>query len=382
MSRNGKSQSNFRLYLYAIIPDEVDVIFDVDSINDKNDVFTIPFAGLSAVVSKNDQVDYRKLKRSDATQYLVTHQRVIEVVMQEFPLLPVRFGTTMDDIEQVRKLLNQKQQLFKEMLEKHKDQTQYEIAVLWELQPVFQAIAQTTPVQELREQIESMSQQETTKTNGDNSDDGALRKQQIELGKLVKMIFDNSRISLQNIILPVLRQTSIDTVINPPMDDSMVLNTALLVNESDRPTLEKNLEELDAAFERNKKQLPGETSLTFRLVGPLPLYSFASVDIQPISFPIIDQARQKLGLEKSATLKEIKTAYRKKAALIHPDHQPNLENAEEQMAELTEAYKLLSAYSNASEEPCTFTETDVKNTLLVSMVRQPDFQQTIVDPVV
>jgi hypothetical protein len=208
-----------------------------------------------------------------------------------------------------------------------------------------------------------------------------LREQQIELGKLVKTIFDNSRISLQNIIFPVLRQTSIDTVINPPMDDCMVLNIALLVNESDRPILEKNLEELDAAFERNKKQLPGETNLTFRLVGPLPLYSFASVDIQPISFSIIDQARQKLGLEKTATSQDIKTAYRKKAALIHPDHQPNLENAEEQMAVLTEAYKLLSAYSDASEESCIFTESDVKNTLLVSVVRQPDFQLTTVGPI-
>jgi hypothetical protein len=381
MSKNGKSQVNSSLYVYAIIPEEVDVIFDVDSINDKNDVFTIPFAGLSAVVSKTDQVDYRKLKRSDATQYLVIHQRVIEMVMQEFPLLPVRFGTTLDDTEQVIKLLNQKQQLFSEMLEKHKDQTQYEIAVLWELQPVFQAIAQTTPVQELREQIESMSRQKTTKTNGNHSDDDTLREQQIELGKLVKTIFDNSRISLQNIIFPVLRQNSIDTVINPPMDDCMVLNIALLVNESDRPILEKNLEELDAAFERNKKQLPGETNLTFRLVGPLPLYSFASVAIQPISFPIIDQARQKLGLEKTATSQDIKTAYRKKAALIHPDHQPNLENAEEQMAVLTEAYKLLSAYSDASEESCIFTESDVKNTLLVSVVRQPDFQLTTVGPI-
>ncbi len=369
-------KDNSCLYLYAIIPAEVDIVFDVDAMDEENDVYTIPFVGVSAVVSSNDKTDFRKLKRADATQYLVTHQRVIEVVMQDYPLLPVRFGTILGGTKQVLDLLEQKQLLFKDMLEKFKDKIQLEVAVLWDVQPVFQAIAQTESVRQLKAQIDANQKAGLTNQSGD-----AMLSKQVELGKLVKTILENYRLSLQNIILPILRQTAIDIVINPLMDDIMVLNAALLVDGPGRLALEKNLDELDAAFERNKSQLPGETKLIFRCVGPLPLYSYANVDIQSISFEIVDKARRVLGLAETATSNEIKTAYHKKAAQIHPDHQPDLSDAEQQMTELTEAYQLLTTYCNKSTEPSKFTKDNIENTLLVNVKRQPDFVTSIATPV-
>jgi len=359
------------LFLYAIILCQGDRVFDVEIPDDgcrgddlifddliDRGVYTISHNGLAAVVSPASQVDYSSLKREKIAHYLLAHQRVVETVMQDFPILPVRFGAVLADAQQVVRLLQQGESIFHPLLERFKDKIQFEVAVIWDVQPVIQAIAQTEPVCQLKAQFGAE----------------ATVSQRIELGQLVKAILESSRSSLQNIILPVLSQTAIEMIVNPPMDDSMVLNAALLVDSTGRLALEKHLDELDASFIRYKDQLPGQTNLTFRCVGPLPPYSFATVDVQSIPFEIIDEARRSLGLAETAASAEIKNAYHQKAAQVHPDHHPNLPDAEQQMTALTKAYQLLTAYSNASLQPCQFNQAAVEQTLLIKIQRQADFE--------
>ena len=49
-----------------------------------------------------------------------------------------------------------------------------------------------------------------------------------------------------------------------------------------------------------------------------------------------------LGVSKSATLDEIKAAYRKLALKYHPDRNPDNKEAEEKFKEAAEAYEMLS----------------------------------------
>ena len=49
-----------------------------------------------------------------------------------------------------------------------------------------------------------------------------------------------------------------------------------------------------------------------------------------------------LGVEKSASLDDIKKAYRKLAIKYHPDRNPGDKAAEEKFKEATEAYEVLS----------------------------------------
>jgi len=344
------------LYLYAIIPSHGDRVFEVDTADDDRGVYTISHDGLSAVVSPGPQIDYSSLKREEIARYLLAHQRVVETVMQDFPVLPMRFGTVLADVPQVQRLLQQGENIFRPMLERFKDQVQFEVAVVWDLQPVIQAIAESEPVCQLKAQFGAK----------------VSLSQRVELGQLVKTMLENYRCSLQNIILPVLRQSTLEMIFNPLMDDSMILNVAVLVDSKGRLALEHHLDELDASFVRFKAQLPGQTDLTFRCIGPLPPYSFATLDVQSIPFDTVDRARRVLGLAETAASNEIKNAYHQKAAQVHPDQHPNLPDAERQMAELTKAYQLLTAYSNASIQPCQFNQAAVERTLLIKVQRQAD----------
>ena len=51
-----------------------------------------------------------------------------------------------------------------------------------------------------------------------------------------------------------------------------------------------------------------------------------------------------LGVEKTASVEEIKKAYRKKAIQYHPDKNPGDKQAEENFKEAAEAYDVLSAF--------------------------------------
>ena len=66
-----------------------------------------------------------------------------------------------------------------------------------------------------------------------------------------------------------------------------------------------------------------------------------------IDFKEIDKARKILGLEKKATLREIKNAYREKAKMHHPDSANfarNKEECDELMKKVNDAYNTLIEY--------------------------------------
>jgi DnaJ-class molecular chaperone len=79
------------------------------------------------------------------------------------------------------------------------------------------------------------------------------------------------------------------------------------------------------------------------------------------NFSEIEEARKLLGLGEAATLKEIKTAYRKLAHRHHPDkHRGDDSTESENMKRLNWAYKLLMDYCN--EYKYSFKEEDVART--------------------
>ena len=79
------------------------------------------------------------------------------------------------------------------------------------------------------------------------------------------------------------------------------------------------------------------------------------------NFNEIDEARRLLGLGEAATLKEIKSAYRRLAHRHHPDkHGSATEENDVMMKKLNRAYKLLMDY--CTDYRYSFREEDVART--------------------
>jgi DnaJ-class molecular chaperone len=77
-----------------------------------------------------------------------------------------------------------------------------------------------------------------------------------------------------------------------------------------------------------------------------------------VNFNEIDEARKLLGLGEAATMKEIKTTYRRLARCHHPDKNDSAsEKSNEMMKKLNQAYTVLMDY--CSEYIYSFRREDV-----------------------
>lgn len=341
-------------HLYAIIPTGEKVTFDVASMDGQyGEVYSVPYGNIAAVVGASPLADYRDLKREQAIHYLVSHQSVVEEVMRSFPVLPVKFGTTLPDIPDVRLLLAQGENLFRSALENFAGLIQMEVVVLWNLSGILQEIGREEAIVQLKTEVLARGTEVTA-------------TERMAIGQMVQASLERRRAVLHDRILSSLSELAMDTTVNPLMDDNMVANVALLLDEARSKALEQRLEALDGEFGGR---------LHFRCVGPLPPYSFASVEVEMLSFEAIDEARKQLGLGEAATLDEIKVAYRRLASELHPDHNPDNPDAGNQMTALKNAFNLLAMYAgslgeNAGQTTCRFDRQTVEKTLLIAIRRQ------------
>lgn len=75
------------------------------------------------------------------------------------------------------------------------------------------------------------------------------------------------------------------------------------------------------------------------------------------TFEEIEEARRMLSLPESASMREIKQAYRKMSFQYHPDRRENGQESEEVMKRINWAYKLVMDYCRRYKY--TFREEDV-----------------------
>ena len=345
------------LHLYAISPRSDDLVLDMPGVDSSRpDVYSVPSAGLSAIVSASPSVDYRSLRRDELVPYLVKHQQVIERLIQLCPLLPVKFGTVLPSEAHVTGLLAQGAGLFRNALQAFSGLVQMELVVLWKLQEVMQEIAGEKSIVEMKAKALAPDGEPTV-------------ADRIAIGRKVQEILEDRRVALQEHLIASVRHTVRDIAVNPIMDGSMVANLALLVDKSSCEMLEQQLDDFDKEFEGR---------LHVRYVGPLPPYSFATVELLSPSFEGIEKARRSLDVPETVTLDTIKDAYHRLAGRVHPDHNPDDPDADARMAELAQSYSLLASYAqsrlgdqeNAEQSPCHFDRDAVDNTLMVMIRRQ------------
>jgi len=344
------------LHLYAIIPSADGVDFDVAGVDDRDNVRAIARRDYAAVVSASPLVDYRGLTRDEIVRYLLTHQRVVETVMRTFPVLPVKFGTVLDGELRVRDLLDQGQTLFRATLAELEGRVQMEVVVLWNVQDVFDAIGEEKPIARLKAKIAARPPEET-------------KEQRVAIGQMVQASLEERRARVRDLMIPLLEALALDVVINPLMDDQMVANVALLIDQISVGDVDAGLATLDSL---------SEGRFHFRCVGPLPPYSFATLEVHAPSFEEVDEARRHLGLGKTATPSEIKRAYRQLARELHPDHNINDPDAQNRMSQLAMAYERITAYTetqlrgveDSGLAVCSFDRPVVEGTLAISLTRQ------------
>jgi hypothetical protein len=364
MSKTGK-------YIYGVINSSTEEFFDLGEIAAIEDIYpirsptevvnsgkapnrayTICFQDIAAIVSDSEIVDYNHMPKDTLGRLLVSHQQLVEKVMAKYSIIPMRLGTFAGSDEEVRQILSKGYRTIADIFERAKDSIEIDVvATLNDFKSFLQEVSE-------EEEIKQLKQLLLGKKGGVTIDD------QMKVGVLVKRHLDKKKEILANQIQTALGKITQNLKAHDLMDDQMVLNTAFLLDKNRQKEFEQKLDELNDKFEEK---------LNFRCVGPLPPYSFYTLEVKKPQFEEIDWAKKKLGLENNfITANEIKKAHYRSALTCHPDKNPDTPNIEQKFDEMTRAYKILLDYYRASnqdehDQGCYLNEEAFeKNGLLVT----------------
>jgi len=249
MSREGK-------YLYCIIESNEDRNFGAIGIGGRGDIVsTIGYEDIGAVISSTPMTRY-VINREN----MISHEKVIEEVMKDYTVLPVRFCTIASSAEELRSLLRKRHSEFKGLLRDMDNKVEMGLKVLWkDTNRIFKEIIEDNKeIKKLKKKSEGKS------TKIDNA-------AKVALGKAVKEALDKKKADEAWKILNKFKRTYVDLKENDLFGDSMVLNGAFLIDRIREKEFDFLVEDLV------KKH---EDRMTFKYIGPAPPFNFVNIVVK------------------------------------------------------------------------------------------------------
>jgi hypothetical protein len=240
-------------YMYCIIRCSEPRQFTTLGIGERGDiVHTVHFEDLAAVVSDSPTIEYESRRRN-----MMAHTKVLEEVMQEFTILPVRFGTVAPSEEAIQeKLLKRRFGEFHGLLQEMEGRVELGLKAFWYEDIIFNEIVEENPpIRRLRDSLMGRPSEETY-------------YERIRLGEMIEAAMWKKRDEDAEEILTSLRSLVYETRVNKVITDRMVLNAAFLVDEARQA-------EFDAAVDRLDEEMGKR--LIFKYVGPVPPYNFVNI---------------------------------------------------------------------------------------------------------
>jgi len=270
---NSVSSEQKGRYLYCLIGDAEERKFAYPAIGERQDknhpfsknfgagVHSISYQDIAAVISSSPIIKY-PISRENT----MAHQKVLEELMKDFTVLPVRFGTiagTKNGIcaeERIREeVLKLRYKELKDLLIKMDNKIELGIKAFWiDTKIIFQEIVdENSRIRRLRQRL-------TSKPFGHPFGEKA------SLGEMVKNALENKKAKEEKDILDVLKKACVEWRGNKVFGDNMITNGSFLVEKS-------RVEEFDSLV--NKLDLEYDGRIKFKYVGPIPPINFVELVI-------------------------------------------------------------------------------------------------------
>jgi len=240
-------------YLYAIIACREPREFKTRGIGERGDiVHTINYRRLAAAVSNSPIAEYENSRRN-----MMAHTVVLEEVMTEYDILPVRFGTVATSADAIENhLLAPRYEEFTALLEDMHGRIELGLKAFWHEGAAFEEVVRENgQIRKLRATLQGRSLEETY-------------YERIRLGEEVEKAMNLIRARDEEAILSRLKQFSHKTRTYKIISDRMVLNAAFLIDRKNSAAMDEAVKRLDEEF---------CDRLMFKYVGPVPPYNFVNI---------------------------------------------------------------------------------------------------------
>lgn len=326
----------------SLLSDEMRYIYGIMLGSDKCDfgniglrgaqVRNICFRDISALVS--DLLEGEAITAEDAR----IHELVILRAMNETTVIPVGFGLSVANDEEVDVLLQRGYFVFRESIERLAGMIQVDISVFWD-DRIIEVLRQDTEVKKLNEALKRAPKAP------------ALR---LELERRVKQIISEREKELVPALLSRLNQLATAQREKRLESKYMVLNASFLVKWEDEKSFLTDVIELE-------KEHDG--ILKFRCISPLPVYNFVDIRVGKPDYPALEKAKKTLDLGDEVTITEVNKVFAMQARLTHPDKRLEL-STESRFKAVKKARDMLIEY--CENFPCPINPSHIENILLIT----------------
>ncbi|MDY7030761.1 MAG: GvpL/GvpF family gas vesicle protein [Thermodesulfobacteriota bacterium] len=311
------------------------------------EVYTFPYGDISAVVSDSPPLHFNSYSKETLLRNLAIYQTVMEEVMKSYSIIPMKFGTMAESEEYLKKILEKGYERIKTGLEAIDNKIELNIVVTWSnFDTVLKEIGEVEEVRKYKEEALQTSSRH-------------LHQARIEIGKMMKAVLDKEKEQYVSAITDILKEEAENHCLHATMDDSMILNAAFLIRKDKEDTFEAKVNQLNR---KNKGRIH------FRMIGPLPPYSFCTLQLKKMQFSEINEARKILSLSEEVSTFEINTAYKKMSKTYHPDKYPGDGEAQKRFEKISKAYNIVKEY--CQDDTCFFREADIEEWISVSQLEQ------------
>ncbi len=213
-------------YIYCIVGTNEDRNFGPIGIGGRGDIVsTICYEGLGMVISNTPMTKYVLSKEN-----LTAHTKVIEEVMKDYTVLPVKFCTIAASTEEIYNLLGKRHTEFKSLLRDLDNKIEMGLKAIWkDMNKIFADIAEENrEIKRLKSQIVNGQQ---TMVNGQLlTVDSRLLTTRIEVGKLVQSVLKSKKDKEGEAIIVPLKRVAYDFKLNETTEDDMLLNADFLID--------------------------------------------------------------------------------------------------------------------------------------------------------
>jgi hypothetical protein len=279
------------IYLYGVVDSTADKDLGLPGLDGKAPVRVISEHGLGCLVSCYEGCPFDAQSKDMVLRNLLTHQRIVEGAMKDHTVLPAKFGTLLADRQEVKALLSRHHSLLDRALESIRDKVEVEVAATWDIGQVLQEVSADSEIASVREAPARA--------------EGPTMAARIRLGQMVKAHMDRRRKAYQESMIDLIRPVVLDMKFNALVSDEMVMNVAFLLEKSSYTLFEDKVSTLDMAF---------QDRIDFRVIGPLPPYSFSTLEVVKLRRYEVCRAMEQLGLQRVESEVEVRRAYRRLAA--------------------------------------------------------------------
>ncbi len=242
-------------YIYCLIELGKKENFGPLGIGGKGDeLYTVFYKDIAALISDSPLTEYLPSR-----EHYLAHEKAIERVINQFTVLPVRFGTVAKSEQEITGMIEREYDRFCPLFRKFEGKNELGLKAFFKKENIYEIILERNDeIKNLKDRIAKMPAKESY-------------HYKIKIGEMVVNALEEEKERCKEEILKTISPWVVEVKTNDNYGDKMVLNSAFLVDQENEEMLDQTIKSLDETW--------GE-QIIFKYTGPFPPFNFINLTIK------------------------------------------------------------------------------------------------------